>query len=89
MSSRRALRPSLPMPIALTARSTFLFATNSTKQVSWVDMSVRVATLKISAPHDLAARAMARKLAAAGVDLKSCTEMMRPTFFRPARSSKA
>jgi hypothetical protein len=58
------------MPIALTARSTSLFAMKSSNRASWAGVSVRVATLKISAPHDFVARALARKLRVLGVELK-------------------
>ena len=55
--STREAAPSLPIPIALTATSTFLAATKSINRVSCAGVSVRVASLKISAPYVFAARA--------------------------------
>ena len=62
---------------------------NSSKRPSSIGVSVRVATLKISAPWDLAWRAFAAKIRALGVDLKSWNEMICRTFFVLAFASKA
>ena len=48
---------------------------------------MRTATLKISAPHDLATRALACKLRRFGAEPKSWNEMIQRTFLRPAKSS--
>src|SRR5207249_10104653 len=76
------------MPIALTERSTPLFITKSTRRASSAGVSVRVATLKMSAPCALAEAALAPKLRGDGVDLKSWNERIRQTCCFRARSSR-
>src|SRR5882724_12514584 len=76
------------MPIALTERSTPLFITKSTRRASSAGVSVRVATLKMSAPCALADAALARKLRGDGVDLKLWNERIRQIFCFRARSSR-
>ena len=60
---------------------------NSTKRPSSIGVSVRVTTLKIFAPWDLASLAFAAKIRALGVDLKLWNEMIRRMFFFSANVS--
>ena len=77
------------MPITASERFKRLFVMNTSKRPSSIGVSVRVATLKISAPSDRAWRAFAAKIRALGVDLKSWNEMICRTFFVLAFASKA
>ena len=76
------------------ARSKRLLLMNSSKRPSSIGVSVRVATLKMSAPCDLAWYTLAAKVRTLGVDLKLWNEMIRRTFFflanlRSDRSAEA
>src|ERR1700731_5287355 len=75
------------MPIALTERSTSLSITKSTRRARSPRVSVRVATLKMSARCAFAKKALARKLLGDGVDLKLWKERIRCTFCLRARAS--
>ena len=80
------------MPMTASARSHGPLIMNSSKRPSSIGVSVRVATLKTSAPWDLASRAFPDKIRALGVDLKLWKEMIRRTllfFARPNDGSSA
>src|SRR5947199_10518444 len=58
--STREAAPNLPIPITLTATSGSFATTKSINRVSCAAVSVRVASLKMSAPYIFAARALSR-----------------------------
>ena len=87
-SRSREIPPSFPTPIALTGTFRFLSVMKSTSWPSSDGLSVRVATLKMSAPCAFARDALAHKLHRDGVDLKSWNERItRACLFRARVSS--